>query len=66
MEIAKIIGQQNRLQREKQNATFLNIEQRYKQFRGIGCSYPVEYLLFDFCLAALDEDFLDEALYLVY
>jgi CheY-like chemotaxis protein len=66
MELAKIAGQKNRLQREKQNAIFLDIEQRYKQLREIGCSYPVEYLLFDFCLAALDEDFLDAALYLAH
>ena len=66
MELAKIVGQQSRQQREKQNATFLNIEQRYKQLREIGCSYPMEYLLFDFCLAALDEDYLDAALYLAH
>jgi hypothetical protein len=66
MELAKIIEQQNRPQREKQNAIFLDIEQRYKQLSEIGCSYPVEYLLFDFCLAALDEDFLDAALYLAH
>ena len=65
-ELAKIVGQQNRLQREEQKATFLNIEQRYKQLREIGCSYPIEYLLFDFCLAILDEDFLDAALYLAH
>ena len=66
MELAKIGVQQNRPQREKQNATFLDIEQRYKQLGEIGCSYPVEYLLFDFCLAALDEDYLDAALYLAH
>ena len=66
MELAKIGGQQNKLQREKQNATFLDIEQRYKQLHEIGCSYPVEYLLLDFCLAALDEDYLDAALYLAH
>jgi DNA-binding response OmpR family regulator len=65
-ELAKIVGKQNRLQREEQKATFLNIEQRYKQLREIGCSYPIEYLLFDFCLASLDEDFLDAALYLAH
>ena len=65
-ELAKIVGQQNRLQREEQKATFLNIEQRYKQLREIGCSYPIEYLLFDFCLASLDEDFLDAVLYLAH
>jgi hypothetical protein len=66
MELAKIGGQQNRSQRERQNATFLDIEQRYKQLHEIGCSYPVEYLLLDFCLAALDEDYLDAALYLAH
>ena len=65
-ELAKIVGKQNRLQREEQKATFLDIEQRYKQLREIGCSYPIEYLLFDFCLASLDEDFLDAALYLAH
>jgi hypothetical protein len=65
-ELAKIGGQRSRPQPERQNATFLNIERRYKQLREIGCSYPVEYLLFDFCLAALDEDYLDSALYLAH
>jgi hypothetical protein len=66
MELAKIVIQQNRLQREKEKATFLDIEQRYKQLHEIGCSYPIEYLLFDFCLAALEEDLLDAALYLAH
>ena len=39
-------------------------ENRHKQLRDIGCSYPVEYLLFDFCLAALEGDSLDAKLYL--
>jgi hypothetical protein len=39
-------------------------EQRYTQLREIGCSYPIEYLLFDFCLAVLDGDYLDARLYL--
>lgn len=30
----------------------------------IGCSYPVQYLLFDFCLAALEGDHIDAKLYL--
>ena len=59
MELAKIVSQQNILQREKQKATFLDIEQRYKQLHEMGCSYPIEYLLFDFCLAALEEEDLD-------
>jgi hypothetical protein len=66
MELAKIVRQQNILQREKEKATFLDVEQRYKQLHEIGCSYPIEYLLFDFCLAVLDEDFLDAALYLAH
>jgi hypothetical protein len=66
MELAKMVEQQNRIQSEEQKATFLDIEQRYKQLREIGCSYPIEYLLFDFCLAALDEDYLDAALYLAH
>jgi hypothetical protein len=44
----------------------LLFEQRYKQLREIGCSYPVEYLLFDFCLAALESDYVDAALYLAH
>ena len=66
MELDKIGSQQNRLQREKQKTTFLDVEQRYKQLHEIGCSYPIEYLLFDFCLAVLEEDFLDAALYLAH
>jgi hypothetical protein len=66
MELAKIVRQQNILQREKEKATFLDVEQRYKQLHEIGCSYPIEYLLFDFCLAALEGDFLDAALYLAH
>ena len=66
LELAKIIGQQNTPQKEKQKASFLDLGQRYKQLNEIGCSYPMEYLLFDFCLAALDEDFLDASLYLAH
>ena len=66
IELAKKIRQQNILQREEQKATFLDIEQRYKQLREIGCSYPIEYLLFDFCLATLDKNFLDATLYLAH
>ena len=39
-------------------------QNRHKQLLDIGCSYPVEYLLFDFCLAALEGDYLDAKLYL--
>ena len=65
MELAKI-ERQNRPQREKQKAIFLDVEQRFKQLHEIGCSYPIEYLLFDFCFAALEEDFLDAGLYLAH
>jgi hypothetical protein len=65
MELTKI-ERQNRPQREKQKAIFLDVEQRFKQLHEIGCSYPIEYLLFDFCLAALEEDFLDAGLYLAH
>jgi DNA-binding response OmpR family regulator len=66
LELTKIVGQKSILQREKHKASFLDIEQRYKQLHEIGCSYPIEYLLFDFCLAVLDENFLDAALYLAH
>jgi hypothetical protein len=39
-------------------------EQRYNQLKEIGCSYPITYLLFDFCLTALDGDYLDSRLFL--
>jgi hypothetical protein len=39
-------------------------QNRHKQLLDIGCSYPVQYLLFDFCLAALGGDHLDAKLYL--
>ena len=51
------------------DAIFKNIlfpEQRYKQLSQIGCSYPVEYLFFDFCLAALDGNYVDAGLYLAH
>jgi hypothetical protein len=41
-------------------------KQRYTQLREIGCSYPIEYLLFDFCLAALDGNYVDAGLYLAH
>src|SRR5918911_4871670 len=41
-------------------------ENRHQQLREIGCSYPVEYLLFDFCLAALEGDYMDARLYLAH
>jgi hypothetical protein len=39
-------------------------QNRHKQLVDTGCSYPVQYLLFDFCLAALESDYLDAKLYL--
>lgn len=39
-------------------------KQCYNQLLEIGCSYPPGYLLFDFCLAALECDYLDSRLYL--
>jgi hypothetical protein len=45
---------------------FETAKQRYRQLHEIGCSYPIEYLLFDFCLAALDEDYVDAGLYLAH
>ena len=58
------------LAKEKEDdTTFKNIlfpEQRVNQLREIGCSYPVEYLFFDFCLAVLDGDYLDAGLYLAH
>jgi hypothetical protein len=41
-------------------------KQRYSQLVEIGCTYPVQYLLFDFCLAALDEDYMNARLYLAH
>jgi hypothetical protein len=39
-------------------------EQRYNQLKEIGCSYPIMYLMFDFCLSALEGDYLDSKLFL--
>ena len=41
-------------------------KQRYSQLGKIGCTYPSQYLLFDFCLAALEEDYLNARLYLAH
>jgi hypothetical protein len=58
------------LAKEKEDdTTFKSIlfpEQRVNKLREIGCSYPVEYLFFDFCLAVLDGDYLDAGLYLAH
>ena len=37
---------------------------RLDELRKIGCTYPAQYLLFDFCLAALEGDLLDAKLFL--
>ena len=37
---------------------------RLDELRKVGCTYPAQYLLFDFCLAALEGDFLDAKLFL--
>jgi hypothetical protein len=39
-------------------------EQRHNQLKEIGCSYPITYLLFDFCLTALEGDYVDSRLLL--
>jgi hypothetical protein len=41
-------------------------KQRYSQLGEMGFTYPAQYLLFDFCLAALDEDYLNARLYLAH
>jgi hypothetical protein len=42
------------------------IFQRYQQLTELGCSYPVEYLLFDYTLASLEGDYLDAKLHLAH
>lgn len=37
---------------------------RLNELRKIGCTYSAQYLLFDFCLAALEGDLLDAKLFL--
>lgn len=37
---------------------------RLDELRKLGCTYPAQYLLFDFCLAALEGDYLDAKLFL--
>ena len=58
--------EQSGKKKKKNNVMFLEEDQRYKQLREIGCSYPIEYLLFDFCLALLERDYLDAGLYLAH
>ncbi len=40
--------------------------ERLEELRKIGVTYPAPYLLFDFCLAALEGDHLDAKLYLAH
>ena len=37
---------------------------RLDELQKVGCTYPAQYLLFDFCLAALEGDYLDAKLFL--
>lgn len=37
---------------------------RLDEVHKLGCTYPAQYLLFDFCLAALEGDYLDAKLFL--
>jgi hypothetical protein len=60
-DIIRIIN--TKLLKDAQWEKFLG-QNRHEQLLDIGCSYPVEYLLFDFCLAALEGDYLDAKLYL--
>jgi hypothetical protein len=55
-----------RLYLKDANWEVLANKQRYSQLGEIGCTYPAQYLLFDFCLAALDEDYLNARLYLAH
>jgi hypothetical protein len=41
-----------------------SIFHRYSQLTELGCSYPLEYLLFDYALASLEGDYLDAKLHL--
>ncbi|MCE9651917.1 MAG: hypothetical protein K8Q89_02500 [Nitrosarchaeum sp.] len=45
---------------------YLIIEQIYTKLRKVNPSYPIEYLLFDYCLAELNEDYTDALLYLAH
>jgi hypothetical protein len=62
----ELIKEEEQGGKKKNNVMFLEEDQRYKQLREIGCSYPIEYLLFDFCLALLERDYLDAGLYLAH
>jgi hypothetical protein len=42
----------------------INTVGRLSELRKVGCTYPAQYLLFDFCLAALEGDHLDAKLFL--
>ena len=63
----KLAKEEEQYWKMKNNILLLEAaEQRYTQLREIGCSYPIEYILFDFCLAVLDRDYLDAGLYLAH
>ncbi len=65
-ELEKEIREAKYMKQWKNILLLQSARQRYTQLHEIGCSYPIEYLLFDFCLAVLDEDYLDAALYLLH
>lgn len=65
-ELEKEIREAKYVKQWKNILLLQSARQRYTQLHEIGCSYPIEYLFFDFCLAVLDEDYLDAALYLLH
>ena len=65
-ELEKEVREAKYMKQWKSILLIQSARQRYTQLHEIGCSYPIEYLLFDFCLAVLDEDYLDAALYLLH
>jgi hypothetical protein len=46
------------------DAKITSVDRLDDELRKVGCTYPAQYLLFDFCLAALEGDFLDAKLFL--
>jgi len=65
-ELEKEVREAKYMKQWKNILLLQSARQRYTQLHEIGCSYPIEYLFFDFCLAVLDEDYLDAALYLLH
>lgn len=65
-ELEKEIREAKYMKQWKNILLLQSARQRYTKLHEIGCSYPIEYLFFDFCLAVLDEDYLDAALYLLH